>query len=60
MQFSIGDAVQLNSGGPVMTVNAIGNDGLIECKWFDEKKILQSGEFDQRILSKSSDGYGFA
>ena len=36
MYFKIGDTVILKSGGPVMTVTAIDNEGLVVwCTWFD-------------------------
>ena len=37
---SIGDVVQLKSGGPIMTVVYVDSDGNIDCVWFDntEKK----------------------
>ena len=36
MYFKIGDTVVLKSGGPVMTVTAIDNEGLVVwCAWFD-------------------------
>ena len=35
--FSVGDMVQLKSGGPIMTVTQIdGNE--VWCQWFDDKK----------------------
>ena len=35
-QINIGDIVELKSGGPRMTVIAIGN-GQCKCEWFDQK-----------------------
>lgn len=35
MEFQVGDVVQLNSGGPWMTVRAIA-DGKVVCGWFNE------------------------
>ncbi len=39
----IGDVVILKSGGPKMTVYAIGNDA--SCKWFDKNDELQYAAF---------------
>ena len=36
--FSIGDVVQLKSGGPVMTVESVDSDGSVYCAWFDSKE----------------------
>lgn len=33
-QFKEGDVVKLNSGGPLMTVSAVTNDG-VEVHWFN-------------------------
>ena len=50
-QFEVGDTVQLKSGGPIMTVEALmGVD--IFCTWFDEQKQLQREEFDSAVLKK--------
>lgn len=44
MAFSIGDIVQLNSGGPEMTTRTTGTSGEAYCQWFAGKK-LESGKF---------------
>jgi uncharacterized protein YodC (DUF2158 family) len=50
-EFRVGDTVQLKSGGPIMTVEALlGVD--IFCAWFDEQKQLQREEFDSALLKK--------
>lgn len=46
MSFSIGEIVQLNSGGPRMTVEAVedssesGQKVGVRCVWFDGQKML--------------------
>lgn len=40
----VGDVVQLNSGGPPMTVVGVGSEK-VRCKWFDSKNAVQIGEF---------------
>lgn len=54
-QFTVGDVVQLKSGGPLMTIHAIGdysptgpNPGAL-CVWFDERKKVKD-VFDPRTL----------
>lgn len=37
--FSVGDAVQLKSGGPVMTVESVDEEGL-NCVWFVDETTL--------------------
>ena len=37
MKFNIGDTVQLKSGGPIMTVQSVQNDGSLWCVWFNTK-----------------------
>lgn len=45
--FGVGDVVQLKSGGPVMTIQAVnvkdayGRDGAVECVFFDGSKRLE-------------------
>lgn len=41
-KIEIGDTVQLKSGGPIMTVEAITDRGYIRCQWFDGSKIDNS------------------
>lgn len=45
-----GDVVELKSGGPAMTVSGTNDAGIVECTWFDSKKILNKEVFDQDIL----------
>jgi uncharacterized protein YodC (DUF2158 family) len=52
--FSVGDLVQLKSGGPVMTVQAIpdgmGISNFYRCQWFSGKK-LENGAFPPESLN---------
>lgn len=53
-QFKEGDLVELKSGGPIMTVNAVAdrsNAGArwVRCQWFDRAK-LHSGQFNEDEL----------
>lgn len=60
-KYNVGDTVTLNSGGPVMTVQAArqhtGNTGELEftgsytCQWFSGKK-LESGIFPEESLKE--------
>ncbi|MGJ7533937.1 MULTISPECIES: YodC family protein [unclassified Variovorax] len=34
MNFKVGDRVELKSGGPVMTVSNLNNNGTVHCIWF--------------------------
>lgn len=63
MEFKIGDKVQLNSGGPVMTISKIvvkdnvGNTRaeIVECIWFDrEDKGPHMHNFHKESLSSFS------
>lgn len=49
--FSVGDIVQLKSGGPEMTVQTIPDTayGNYKCQWFAGKK-LESGHFPPNSL----------
>ena len=56
MSFSVGDTVQLNSGGPIMTVEELGSDNYICCIWF-EKTNFERGNFPAATLTKASSGF---
>lgn len=55
MTFEPGRTVRLKSGGPLMTVQSIDPDGLVNCEWFDEKKTLQTKAFRASSL-EADDG----
>jgi uncharacterized protein YodC (DUF2158 family) len=47
-KFNVGEVVQLKSGGPLMTIQAIGDYSLsnglnpgVLCVWFDDKKKVE-------------------
>jgi len=52
--FSVGDTVRLKSGGPLMTIEKIGNDESnaprVWCVWFDDKNKQQRGGFRPEAL----------
>jgi uncharacterized protein YodC (DUF2158 family) len=57
-EFQIGDVVQLKSGGPLMTVNEVGeNYGVptVFCAWFDSKENEKSSGFRPELLRKVSE-----
>lgn len=55
--FSIGDIVELNSGGPPMSVCEV-NDASIKCIWFDDHNHVQARDFDPLLLRPAL-GFGF-
>jgi uncharacterized protein YodC (DUF2158 family) len=48
--FSLGDRVQLKSGGPIMTVGEVSGDDLW-CQWFAENEVKASS-FKRQMLLK--------
>jgi uncharacterized protein YodC (DUF2158 family) len=46
-----GDIVQLNSGGPQMTVLSIGEDGKAVCLWTDDESAERSDKFPLEALN---------
>lgn len=44
MAFAIGDVVELKSGGPAMTVEAVVGD-TVQAAWFDDKSKVNSRVF---------------
>lgn len=57
-EFKPGDVVQLKSGGPIMTVKFLDEDGDIYCEWFDKKEELKGSRFTVHQLTMGS--YGFS
>jgi uncharacterized protein YodC (DUF2158 family) len=53
--FQLGDRVQLRSGGPLMTVGEVSDDGSIWCEWFDSKGELKANSFKPHSLAKVRD-----
>lgn len=62
--FKIGDVVQVKSGGPAMTVLAVGDE--VECVWYGEESetfrreklpaiLLEAVEFEEDDKEKNSD-----
>ena len=49
----IGDIVQLNSGGPKMTVAGLQSDGAVRCVWFSPDGKQESGVFPPDALRPS-------
>jgi uncharacterized protein YodC (DUF2158 family) len=48
--FKPGDVVQLNSGGPKMTVAVVQTDGTLRCVWFTADGKQDNGVFSQVAL----------
>lgn len=48
----VGDIVTLKSGGPEMTVSALGLPGTVIAVWFDGNEQLCSDEFNEHCLDK--------
>lgn len=54
---SIGDVVQLKSGGPRMTVESV-DDDWVDCVWF-EKNNAHRQSFGAALLTKCGPGAAF-
>ena len=52
LDFKPGDVVQLNSGGPKMTVEAVQSDGTLRCVWFHQDGKQDHGVFAQGRASR--------
>jgi uncharacterized protein YodC (DUF2158 family) len=54
MNFKPGDIVRLKSGGPVMTVERVEDEGagkiFVYCVWFDDKAKQTRGHFRPEAL----------
>jgi uncharacterized protein YodC (DUF2158 family) len=55
-KFAVGDVVQLNSGGPQMTVEEV-KGTVVSCVWFDAKQEQKKATFQAALLCKYSLGY---
>lgn len=49
---TIGDIVELKSGGPAMTVNRIQTISMYWCIWFDKDNKLQEAYFKPSLLKR--------
>jgi uncharacterized protein YodC (DUF2158 family) len=54
MNFKPGDLVKLKSGGPVMTVERVEDEGggrmFVFCTWFDQKNVRMKEHFNPETL----------
>ena len=50
-KYNEGDVVRLKSGGPIMTVGMVADDGDLLCQWFTDNK-LQESFFNPNSLEK--------
>jgi uncharacterized protein YodC (DUF2158 family) len=53
--FKVGDVVRLKSGGPKMTVTAVGTggfQGIVACQWFDGPYI-KVGRFKIELIEQA-------
>lgn len=56
MAFTVGDVVQLKSGGPKMTVSRVdeNNARSFWCVWFDDEQSTQAACFNDVVLKKGT------
>ncbi|MDH2383611.1 DUF2158 domain-containing protein [Bradyrhizobium sp. CER78] len=54
--FKAGDTVRLKSGGPLMTVTAVQNDGELWCEWFDKSDKPQGKSFSPHSVVEDDGG----
>jgi uncharacterized protein YodC (DUF2158 family) len=52
-ELKVGDVVQLNSGGPKMTVAALQSEGAVRCVWFSPDGKPESAVFPPSALRAS-------
>ena len=52
-EFVVGDLVQLDSGGPVMTVVGIDSNGWLTCRW-REGDAVRTGKFPPGAVHRAS------
>lgn len=64
MEFTAGDVVQLKSGGPIMTIEQVGELAMtggqaVWCTWFEKvggKRVVQRETFHPSTLAKANPG----
>ena len=49
--FEVGDKVILNSGGPIMIITKIIDDGILVCSWVLTTGVYIRDQFDRRTVS---------
>ena len=56
-EFKAGEVVELKSGGPLMTVERVTEDGYVNCVWFNERLEVCLAYFPPATLRfKRGDG----
>ena len=49
--FKIGETVRHNSGGPLMTIDSLNDDGTVTCCWFDKNNSKCQDNFKIDAIS---------
>jgi len=55
IEFTKGETVRLNSGGPLMTVSNVLSNNQIECVWFNDEDEVCIHSFDTEIIFPDND-----
>jgi uncharacterized protein YodC (DUF2158 family) len=55
IEFTKGETVRLNSGGPLMTISNMLSNNLLECIWFDSDDDVCIHSFDAELVFPDND-----
>ena len=54
-EFTKGETVRLNSGGPLMTISNVLSNSQLECSWFNEEDDVCIHSFDVELVFTDND-----
>jgi uncharacterized protein YodC (DUF2158 family) len=55
IEFSKGDTVRVNSGGPLMTISNVLSNNQLECIWFNDDDDVNIHTFDMEVVFHDDD-----
>jgi uncharacterized protein YodC (DUF2158 family) len=55
IEFTKGETVRLNSGGPLMTISNVLSNNQLECIWFNDEEDICIHSFDAELVFPDND-----
>jgi uncharacterized protein YodC (DUF2158 family) len=55
IEFTKGETIRLNSGGPLMTISNVLSNNQLECIWFNDEDAICIHSFDAELVFPDND-----